>query len=243
MTAASQQTASPQQAENTNQPASSVVAENNAGGSLLNAMTEPRLYAGKYKTIEELEEGYRNAAGVYNENESLKLQFAVPEQYQAPTGVLLREAELNDLKSLAKRSGLSQNQFNNMTLEMSQHIKYNIDSLESAKQALGPEKLNLVTDYVKQNYPASLQETVINKLLKDGNAMSDALKDRDQKLNSSVPGMRDASTSIPQPAYDGFKELEKASLEYRQNPNERNRNLYISLAQEVGESRGLGKKE
>ena len=43
-------------------------AERASDDSALDAITTPKLWAGKYQTPEELEEGYRNSLKVFNEN-------------------------------------------------------------------------------------------------------------------------------------------------------------------------------
>ncbi|WP_010598211.1 hypothetical protein [Rickettsiella massiliensis] len=47
----------------------------------------PKLYASKYKSVEELEKAYKKSATVFNENKALQKKlksFAIPENYQLP---------------------------------------------------------------------------------------------------------------------------------------------------------------
>jgi uncharacterized phage infection (PIP) family protein YhgE len=205
---------------------------------------EQRLYAGKYQTVEALEEAYKNSAKVFNENKELHSRIEslskIPETYQKPDDIALTGNELAEIERIAKQAGLNQDQFSKTAREMQSRIMQQRKEFEDAKNAIDKTELNLVTDYVKNYYPEKLQEAVLNTLIKDKTAMSDALKHREQLLNSSAPGMSGATGHTPAPKYDGHDEMMKARAEYTKNPTERNRNKYIKLAEEVGHSRGFG---
>lgn len=50
----------------------------------LPAEEQPKLYAGKYKSVEELEKAYKNSAKVFNDNKTLQERlknYEVPESY------------------------------------------------------------------------------------------------------------------------------------------------------------------
>ncbi len=191
----------------------------------------PKLYAGKYKSIEELEKAYKNSAKVFNENKSLqeKLKsYEVPESYSLPE-VSLAEPVLNDLQKLAKSAGLNQEQFNKTIISMQEQQQHYQTQLEERKKQLGSQ-LKVVEDYVTKNYPPSLHNTVLNTILGDENAMSDAMKHRDQVLNSQVPGLSNQRANLSDP-YEGRTELLNVAKEYQKNPTEKNRKRYINLAQ------------
>lgn len=198
----------------------------------------PKLYAGKYKSVEELEKAYKNTSTVFNENKALqeKLKsFAVPENYQLPESVLLSEQEMQGLAYTAKEVGLNQTQFEKTLSTMQeQHQSYQTQLAERKKQ-LG-EQFKVVEDYVTKTYPSALHNTVLTTLLGDENAMNDALKHRDQLLNSQVPGLNNQRASFSDPE-DAKEALAKMSNEYRQNPTEKNRKRYVNLANEVAEAR------
>lgn len=201
------------------------------------AVESPKLYAGKYKSIEELEKAYKNSAKVFNENKILqeKLKsYEVPESYILPD-VQLAEPILNDLQHLAKSAGLNQEQFNKTLLSMQEQQKQYQTQLEERKKQLG-EQLKVVEDYVTKTYPAALHNTVLTTLLGDENAMSDAMKHRDQVLNSQVPGLSNQRANLSDP-YEGRTELLTLAKEYQKNPTEKNRKRYINLANEVAEAR------
>ena len=79
-----------------------------------------RLYAGKFKTVEELEAGYNNSAKVFQENEEVKRRLEestkVPDDYQTPSDVQLHDNDIAQLKNAAKSSGLTQAQFDKLIL-------------------------------------------------------------------------------------------------------------------------------
>ncbi len=66
--------------------------------------------------------------------------------------------------------------------------------------------------------------------------MSDALKHREQLLNSQVPGLGSQRANLSDP-YEGQQEMLKVAKEYEKIPTEKNRKRYINLAKEVGEAR------
>lgn len=212
-------------------------------GSILEGVmsSEPKLWAGKFKNPEDLEEAYKNSAKVFNENKKLHDDLAshikVPDDYIVPEGLSLREVQIRDLKNLAKRSGLNQNHFENFAKVTDESLKQNMESLEKAKESVGKEKLSLLDDYISKNYPESLHQTILNKLIKDDTAMNDALRHRDQLLNSQVAGISNAVPKVGD-TYDGYKELERARADFMLNKSdERARDRYFELAKEIGHAR------
>ncbi len=203
--------------------------------------TEPKLYAGKYKSIEDLEEAYKASEKFIGENTTLKKelerQTSVPDDYEVNGEIVLRDAEVAELKAIAKNAGLNQEQFLKTALEMQSRISHQLTSFEQAKQDLGEANLNLLNDYVVKNYPERLREVVLTKLIKDKDAMTDALKHRDTILNTQAPGMDKGTTDKPQ-KFDGEKDLKEAAQEYHKNPKDHKaRERYINLARETGEAR------
>ncbi len=198
----------------------------------------PKLYAGKYKSVEELEKAYKSSAGVFNENKTLKEQlksFEVPENYSLPESLSLHEQEIQGLQNIAKTAGLNQEQFNKTLLKMQEQQQQCQIQLEERKKMLG-DTLNVIEDYVTKIYPSTLHSTILNTLIGDENAMSEALKHRNQILNSQVPGLGSQRANLFDPT-DGKEELANIAKEFRKNPSEKNRKRYINLANEVAEAR------
>ena len=212
--------------------------EQEADATTSEPMLESKLYAGKYKSVEELEKAYKSSAGVFNENKTLKEQlksFAVPENYSLPESISLHEQEIQGLQNIAKTAGLNQEQFNKTLIQMQEQQQQYQEKLEQRKKILG-NKLNVIEDYVKKTYPSTLHSTILNTLIGDENAMSDALKHRNQLLSSQVPGLGSQRANFSDPT-DGKEELANIANEFRKNPSEKNRNRYINLANEVAEAR------
>lgn len=203
--------------------------------------SEPKLFAGKYKTVEELEEGYKASLKVHLENKELKEKYdeatAVPEHYSIPEGIGLREVELSEISQIAQSSGLTQAQFERTARAMEGRIKSQRESFDKARKEIGDERLVLIEDYVKKTYPESLQQPVLNHIIKDKQAMDDALKHRDKLLDSRVPGMEGAGNQGKKQTYDGQKDVMEAAREFERNPTQANKDRYIALAAEVGNER------
>lgn len=203
--------------------------------------SEPKLYAGKYKSIEDLEAAYKEGEKFIGENANLKRELEKytkpPEDYEVSNDIALRDIEIQELKAIAKNAGLNQEQFLKTAKEMQSRINYQLTSFEQAKQELGEANLNILTDYVSKNYPERLREVVLTKLIKDKDAMTDAMKHRETVLNNQAPGMDKASAEKPQ-KYDGEKDLKEAAQAYHKNPKDHKaRDRYIELARATGEER------
>lgn len=200
------------------------------------AVESPKRYAGKYESIEELEKAYKNSSKVFNENKVLqeKLKsYKVPENYTLPE-VSLSESVLTELQDLAKSAGLNQEQFNKTVVSMHEQKQQLQNQLEARKKQLGDE-FKVVEDYVTKAYPSTLHTMILNTLLGDEKAMSDAIKHRDQLLNSQVPGLSNQRANLSE-SYDSRTELQNLGKEYQKNPTEKNKNRYINLAREVAEA-------
>jgi len=207
-------------------------------------VSEPKLYAGKYKTVEDLEKAYGNSVTAIVEKSKLEKElesYKAPEDYTVPDGLSFREEDIQEVKHIAKTAEMSQKQFEKTITEMHSKVTENVEAqkrfIEDRKKSIGDEKINLLTDYVDKYYPSSVKDVVLNKLLKDESAMNDALKDREARLNTQAPGVgRGAPTGGEQ--YDGQKELRDVAKQYEREPHNRElREKMISLARDVGHAR------
>ena len=224
-----------QATEPTTTPASTVISQ---------VVSEPRLYAGKYKSVEELEKAYGHSVNAFVEKGKIEKElerYKVPEDYSVPDGHNFRDEDVQEIKDISRIAQLSQEQFERTFKEMHTKVVTNAEQhqkeLEERKAAIGDEKLNLLEEYVEKHYPGSVREIVFNKLIRDESAMTDALKDREQKLNTQIPGMSGAK-GVSVESYDGQKELTKAAMEYNSKPHDREaKERYLKLSQEVGHAR------
>lgn len=154
---------------------------------------QDKMYAGKYKTVEELEEGYKNSARVYEANRDLEAKLkdatSIPDDYQLPEGVTIDEVELKEIKFLAKESGLTQSHFNKVATQLSSKAQTQKAALDKAVNDLGTEKVNVLKSYVEKYYPEGVTDVVLNKLITDEKARTNAFAHREKLLNSSAPGI------------------------------------------------------
>lgn len=170
---------------------------------LTNNEEAPKLYAGKFKTIEELEAGYNNSAKVYQENETLKKQLEttskVPDQYMTPSDVSLDEHELQEIVELAKQSELSQAHFDKLARTAQHKKQLSSQKFEQARSAIDDAQFAVLEDYVKKHYPEKLHDEMIKKIVIDKDTRQAAIQHRERLLNSSTPGM------MSRPPHTGYK--------------------------------------
>ena len=154
---------------------------------------QEKLYAGKFKTVEDLEVGYKNSAAVYDENTKLKNQLdevtKVPDAYLNPADVELEANRLSNLQARAKESGMTQKQYEKFVKGEQALLDGRKTQFENAKKAVGEETINILSDYVKRNYPQALHDNMLNTFIGNEEARKAALSNREQLLKNTVPGM------------------------------------------------------
>ncbi len=159
--------------------------------------TPPVLYAGKFKTVEELEAGYNNAAKVYQDNADLQKKFdettKVPDDYAVPQGIELHDNDILNIKNTAKASGLTQSQFDKIALAQNQTVKSKFEAFENSKKEIGVDNLNLLQDFIGKAYPEKAGEAMLKEAIKNKDVRDAILAQRTQALNSSVPGVNKVS--------------------------------------------------
>lgn len=152
-----------------------------------------KLYAGKFKTVEELEAGYKNSLPTFQENETLKKKVeelsTIPDSYLNPNDVEIDTNRVADLQARAKEAGLTQAQYEKLVRSDKSRVDAYKTNFENAKKAVGEETMNILTDYVNKHYPKELQENMLNTFIGNKDARQAALNHRQQLLNNQVPGM------------------------------------------------------
>jgi hypothetical protein len=160
--------------------------------------TPPVLYAGKFKTVEELEAGYNSSARVFQENEDLKKRVEestkVPDEYQTPADLALHDNDVAQLKAAAKESGLTQAQFERLAKKQTETVQAKLQDFENAKKDMGADNLNLLQDFLNKTYPDKVAEKMLKEAIKDKDLRAQLLDQRTKMLNSSVPGSNKVST-------------------------------------------------
>lgn len=196
---------------------------------------ETKLYAGKFKTVEDLEAGYRNAYPAMQENEQLKAKFEeamrVPDAYQNPADVQLEQNRVADIQARAKDAGMTQAQYEKFLRNEKARIERGQQGFENAKKEVGDETLNILQDYVKNHYPPSLAEGVLKTLITNKEARAEALSHRARLLGDKVPG-------IGQPAFTKYnqvtdEDVKKAYAAKDKNPHDmKARQKYLNLIEQ-----------
>lgn len=152
-----------------------------------------KLYAGKFKTVEELEAGYKNSLPTFQENEALKNQVkefsTVPDTYLNPADVELDAQRFSDIQARAREAGMTQAQYEKFVRSDKHSLDAHQQNFETARKEMGEETLNLLTDYVNKNYPKELHDNILRSFIVNKEARTAALNHRTQLLNNQVPGL------------------------------------------------------
>lgn len=189
-----------------------------------------KLYAGKFKTVEDLEAGYKNSAIVYDENNNLKKKVeelsTIPDAYQNPTDVQLEANRIADIQARAREAGMTQAQYEKFLRGDKARIDKHHEGFESAKKEVGEQTLNILNDYVTKHYPKELQDGVMRTLIQNKEARQSALNHRDQLLNNQVPGVG----RITPPSYSVTDEdVKKAYDQKEKTRNSKDIQRYLNL--------------
>lgn len=204
---------------------------------------EDKLYAGKFKTVEELEEGYKHSLPVHQENERLKQELAqhnAPEEYLTPDGVTLDGNELTQIKITARNAKMTQAQYDQLVKSQVAKIAAQEQAFEAAKKEVGPDRLNMLQDFVNKHYPEYVRADVLKKLIVDKDARQAAFKDRESKLNSSLPGMEKPGGVRYSVAYEDVLTARDAA---EKAPHDmKKRNAYLGLMKEYAAQNAANKE-
>lgn len=199
-----------------------------------------RKYAGKYATVEELEEAYKSSAAIFEENKTLKKKLEAPGEYEVPSELTLPAEELQAIKAIAKNANLTQEQFLKTAQDMQTRIHTRQKSYEDQRAAVGEENLNVLTEYVKKNYPASLHDTILSSAIRNNKTREELMSDRGQRLNSQIPGGGNAGIGgggdkKENDTRNHLIKLREAHMEDPRDPKKKE--AYIQGCREVGHSK------
>jgi hypothetical protein len=190
-----------------------------------------KLYAGKFKTIEDLEAGYKASLPTFQENENLKKKLEevtyVPADYINPAEIDLDESRVNDIKSRAKEVGMTQKQYENFVINDKKRVELNKQNFEKAKKDVGEQTINILSDYVSKAYPKELHDNLLKTFIGNKEAREAALKHRDQLLNNKFPGI-DRTAAVGYAVTQ--EDINKAHAQKEKNPHDmKARQHYINL--------------
>jgi hypothetical protein len=198
---------------------------------------ETKLYAGKFKSVEDLENGYKNSLPVLQENEQLKAKLEeairVPDTYQNPAEIAvgIDANRIADIQARAKDAGMTQKQYEKFLNNEKARLDRGQQGFENARKEVGEETLNMLQDYVKNHYPASLVDGVLKTLITNKEARSEAMAHRARLLGDQVPG-------VGQPAFTKYnvvtdEDVRKAYLAKDKSPHDmKARQRYINLIEQ-----------
>lgn len=211
--------------------------------------TQDRLYAGKFKTVEELEKGYRESLPVHIKNKELEERLSkigsVPNEYMVPVGIELSQDKVREIQHISKEAGMNQDQFSNAVKAASIEYHEKMTRLEERKAEIGEQKVNMVKSYLDRNFN-SFGEDVKNdlflKTIENPATMEQIMNDRESQLNSTIPGTDRISISTnPQQSLE--KEFKEACKISSGNPADAEaRNRTIELANQLAEAKKSGRR-
>jgi hypothetical protein len=193
--------------------------------------TDVKLYAGKFKTVEELEAGYKNSLPTFQENEQLKAKLEeftkVPDNYLNPSDVELEANRIADIQARAKIAGMTQAQYEKFVRDDKARVDAHQGAFEAARKEVGEETINLLKDYVGKNYPKELEDSMLKTFIGNKAARDAALNHRSQLLNSQTPGM----SKTPALGYSVTQDdVDKAYAAKEKKPHDMTlRNQYLNL--------------
>lgn len=199
-----------------------------------------KLYAGKFKTVEDLEAAYKTSFPTFQENEELKKRVSelstVPHDYINPSDVAVEETRMADIKMRAKEAGLTQAQYEKFLRSDKARLDARKENFEKAKKDVSEETMNILKDYVNKHYPKELSENMLNTFIGNKEARQAALAHRDQLLNNRVPGIDKT------PPASGYRisdeDIKKAYAAKEKSPGDmKARQHYINLVAAQAEQR------
>lgn len=205
--------------------------------------SQERKYAGKFETVEALEEGYKSASRVFQENENLKKQleeFKAPEVYLKPSNLELSDKQIERLEKAAKNSNLTQAQFEKLAYERQVELNNKLASREEKIKNVGEENINILKDYINKNfqdYSEDAKGVLLENFVLNDTARESAMKHREKTLNSSIPGMSSVNPATYHVTDDDINKARDEAQQYPANQNKRNK--YLKLL----EARALQKRK
>lgn len=167
--------------------------DNTQNQDSVNNTIEQELFAGKYKSTEELVKGYgeqqkyidslRNSL---KDKESLLSEYSPPTEYKLPEG--LNEVRALHLKELAKNNNLTQKQLDGIISNIIESDNKVNELQKQKKSSLGSD-YDKIKNYVEVAFPTNkhLQEAVINTALLNQEAAKEILNQREYMHRSTIP--------------------------------------------------------
>lgn len=138
--------------------------------------------AGKYDTVEALEEGYKNSSKealkfkqLADESEAKLKAYVAPEDYVLPEGMTAPDESVTLLKGIAKEAGMTQSQFEKSLFKLAtietEASKKKTEEIEAKQKAkaealakIDPAELALVQDFASRKLPKPLADAMLENI-------------------------------------------------------------------------------
>jgi len=203
------------------------------------------LYAGKFKSVEELEKGYKESLSVHVKNKELEEKLsqmqAVPDSYNVPENSILDSKQLAELTEVAKNSKMSQEQFDAAINSLASNAKQQESQWETRKKLIGEQNINVLKKYVDENfstYDERFRSQMLNQIILDDATMEKAMEDREKRLNSSIPGVNQTGNNTPSDINTGRAEAQALAQRAMAEPgNKENIKKLLNLCRDLGHAR------
>jgi len=203
------------------------------------------LYAGKFKSVEELEKGYKESLSVHVKNKELEEKLSqmqtVPDSYNIPENSILDSKQLAELTEVAKNSKMSQEQFDAAINSLASNAKQQESQWETRKKLIGEQNINVLKKYVDENfstYDERFRSQMLNQIILDDATMEKAMEDREKRLNSSIPGINQTGNNPPSDINAGRAEAQALAQRAMAEPgNKENIKKLLNLCRDLGHAR------
>lgn len=203
------------------------------------------LYAGKFKSVEELEKGYKESLSVHVKNKELEEKLSqmqtVPDSYNIPENSILDSKQLAELTEVAKNSKMSQEQFDAAINSLASNAKQQESQWETRKKLIGEQNINVLKKYVDENfstYDERFRGQMLNQIILDDATMEKAMEDREKRLNSSIPGINQTGNNPPSDINAGRAEAQALAQRAMAEPgNKENIKKLLNLCRDLGHAR------
>jgi hypothetical protein len=203
------------------------------------------LYAGKFKSVEELEKGYKESLSVHVKNKELEEKLSqmqtVPDSYNVPESSILDSKQLAELTEVAKNSKMSQEQFDAAINSLASNAKQQESQWETRKKLIGEQNINVLKKYVDENfstYDERFRGQMLNQIILDDATMEKAMEDREKRLNSSIPGVNQTGNNTPNDINTGRAEAQALAQRAMAEPgNKENIKKLLNLCRDLGHAR------
>lgn len=203
-----------------------------------NAEQEEKWYAGKFKSVEDLEEGYKNAAKVFQEKQELEKQleqYKAPEEYQKPESLTLDDNTVKAEEERARQAGLTQNQFDQILKQKQKEFDQHTQNFNQKCQEIGENQVNTIKDHIERVYPPSIQDKMLRETIMNDQARQEVLNQRERTLNSTAPGI-----SVSEPASGSRitkEDIAQARDKFHKTRSLEDQKRYLSLIQKKASER------